>query len=236
LIGRTPFAGRVGYEPNEIAADSFASAFLLPLWLVKGQMRRHGWGPRDMQEPANVYQLALRAGVSFEATCYALKHHRVINLSTCARIVAAKPKDIKKSLVPDHNPQNWRLDVWCLRAADEGIFVEGAPNDILDISLVEHSGGGYLWDVGGIDQSDFELVSDRRERVDPEPTVGSHVMRRITARAKAPGFGSVRFVERRPWEGTAEPLSSYQFSYDISETAQPGLLKTQLDRMIRGAG
>jgi hypothetical protein len=90
--------------------------------------------------------------------------------------------------------------------------------------------------VGGIDQSDFELVSDRRERVDPEPTVGSHVMRRITARAKAPGFGSVRFVERRPWEGTAEPLSSYQFSYDISETAQPGLLKTQLDRMIRGAG
>jgi Zn-dependent peptidase ImmA (M78 family) len=232
MIRRTPFDDRIGYDPIEVEADAFAIAFLLPLWFVSKQMPQHGWKASDMREPANVYQLALRAGLSYEATCYALRSHRVINAATCASIVTVRPKAIKQSVVPGYEPGNWRLDVWQLGAADDGLFVEASPGDILDISLGEHSGGGYLWDVAGIAQTDLEVVSDRRESVDAQGAVGGHVNRRLTARAHTEGVGSVRFVERRPWEQGTPPLASYQFSYDISNIGQPGLLKAQLERMV----
>ena len=232
MIGRTPFAGRLGYDAKEAEADAFAIAFLLPIWLVSGQMKRHGWAASSMREPSNVYQLALRSGVSYEATCYALKNHKVIDADTCSALVEVKPKAIKQSIVPELQPSSWHLDVWHLDAGDDGLFVEVAPGDVLDVTLLEHSGGGYLWDVGGITKSDLELVGDQREPMGPQGTVGGHVTRRLTARAKAPGVGSVRFVERRPWEVGEAPLASYQFSYDISEVGRAGLFKAQLDRMM----
>ena len=232
MIGRTPFAGRLGYDPKEAEADAFAIAFLLPIWFVSGQMKRHGWAASSMREPSNVYQLALRSGVSYEATCYALKNHRVIDADTCSALVDVKPKAIKQSIVPGLQPSSWHLDVWHLDSGDDGLFVEVAPGDVLDVALLEHSGGGYLWDVGGITKSDLELVSDQREPTGPQGAVGGHVTRRLTARAKAPGVGSVRFVERRPWEVGAAPLASYQFSYDISAVGRAGLFKAQLDRMM----
>jgi hypothetical protein len=185
-----------------------------------------------MRDPSNVYQLALRSGVSYEATCYALKNHKVIDAATCSNLVEVQPKAIKQSIVPSLQPSSWHLDVWHLGPGDDGLFVEASPGDVLDVALLEHSGGGYLWDVGGIAQSDLELVSDRRERIDPPDAVGGHVTRRLTARAKAPGVGSIQFVERRPWERDVAPLASYQFSYDFSTIGQPGLFKAQLDRMV----
>jgi Zn-dependent peptidase ImmA (M78 family) len=232
MIRRTPFTERLNYDEKEAEADAFAIAFLLPLWFVSGQMKRHGWAPNRMQEAATVYQLALRAGTSYEATCYALKNHKVIDTATCSKLVEVKPKSIKQSFVPGYQPATWHLDVWHLDPGDDGLFVEASPGDVVDVSLIEHSGGGYMWDVAGITQSDLELVSDQRERDGAQGAVGGHVTRRLVARAKAPGVGSVRFVERRPWERGVVPMASYQFTYDISEIGQPGLLKAQRDRMM----
>ncbi len=232
MIGRTPFAGRLGYDEREAEADAFATAFLLPIWLVNGQMKRNAWTARSMIDPANVYQLALRAGVSYEATCYALKNHRVISSDTCAALVGVKLKAVKQSLVPGVEPANWHLDVWHLEQQDEGLFVQASPGDLLDITLAEHSGGGYLWDVAGIGESDLELVDDRREQTDDADSVGGHVVRRVVARAKSVGVGSIRFVERRPWERGSSPLTSFQFSYDVAQVAQPGLFKAQRDRLF----
>jgi len=236
LIARTPFAARTGYDEREAEADAFAIAFLLPPWFVLGQMQRHGWKAADMRQPVNVYQLGLRAGVSYEATCYALKNYRVITTATCHELVEITLKTVKQKLVPEYAPPNWHLDVWQLNQRDNGSFVEAAPGDVVDVSLFEHSGGGYLWDVGGVSKSDLELVADRREHLQAEGAVGGHVVRRITAKAKTPGFGSVQLVERRPWEPGVEPLSSYRFSYDISEAGKTGLLEAQLDRMVEEAG
>jgi Zn-dependent peptidase ImmA (M78 family) len=235
MIGRTPFTDRLVYDEKEAEADAFAITFLLPNWLVSGQMKRHGWTPASMKEAAAVYQLALRAGTSYEATCYALKNHKVIDAATCSKLVEVKPKAIKQSFVPHYQPATWHLDVWHLGPGDDGLFVEASPGDVVDVSLVEHSGGGYLWDVAGITQSDLELVSDQRQRDEEQETVGGHVTRRLVARAKTPGVGSVRFVERRPWERGTAPMSSYQFTYDISEIGPSGLLKAQRDRMMGDA-
>lgn len=235
MLKRSPFTDRVGYDAKEIEADAFAVAFLLPQWLVAGQMRRHGWTPAHMQEPATVYQLALRAGLSYEATCYALRSYKVIKSDVCARLVEVERKAIKQSLIPDYEPpQTWHLDVWELGPRDDGLFVEIAPGDLILFSLPEHSGGGYLWDIAGINHSEFELLHDRRAPLDSGGGVGGHVVRQLTTRARGTGFGSIRFVERRPWERGSEPLSSYQFSYNIAELRQAGLLAAQRGRIIGG--
>ena len=233
MITRTPLDARIGYDPQEVAADAFAIRFLMPNWLVGGQMRRRGWGPSDMRDPKNVYQLALRAGVSYQATCHALRSHKVIDQRTSTALTQVQPKAIKQALVPGLQPESWRLDVWHLDQADDGAFVEVAAGDIVDVELLEHSGGGYLWDVGGLGDTDLELLSDRRERIGPAGAVGGHVTRRLVARARATGVGSVQFVERRPWDRAAA-RASYRFSYVIHEPGKQGLLDAQRELILAG--
>ncbi len=232
LLRRSPFADRADYDTREMEADAFAIAFLLPPWLAAGEMQRHGWTPGAMAEPANVYQLALRVGLSYEATCYALRRYKTINAAICTRLVKVQPKLIKQSIIPEYEAPSWYLDVWHLRRGDEGVFIEASPGDVLKISLLEHSGGGYMWDVGGLNQTDLEIVDDHRDQEDEPGMIGGHVTRRLTTLAKTVGVGSVRMVERRPWEHGVEPLDSYQFSYDIARPASPGLFAAQLERLL----
>lgn len=234
MLARTPFASRVTYDQQEVAADAFATAFLLPIWFVSGHMQRYGWRPADMREPANVYQMALRSGTSYEATCYALRNHRVVDHVACDRLLSVQPKVIKQALVPQYVPASWHLDVWSLKESDNGAFIEASIGDVLQIALAEHSGGGYRWDVGGIDHSDWELVGDGRERGGQTAAIGGHVVRKVTARARTEGMGSIQFVERRPWEKGSPPLAAYGFSYDVQDTGVAGLLKRQLERMAGG--
>ena len=73
------FAGRYGpasRPAQEAAADTFASELLAPKRLLIASARRHGWTggdlPGDLHRPATIYQLSLRLGISFQATCWAL--------------------------------------------------------------------------------------------------------------------------------------------------------------------
>jgi len=45
---------------------------MLPDWLVVAHARRHKWSKRDLVIPDTVYQLSLRLGASYAATCWAL--------------------------------------------------------------------------------------------------------------------------------------------------------------------
>ncbi len=75
------FLGRHGATSRpdaEIAADTFASELLAPRNLMLASARRHGWTKREMVNPATIYQLALRLGISFKAACWALVTHRVL--------------------------------------------------------------------------------------------------------------------------------------------------------------
>lgn len=232
MINRSPFHG--GYDHQEVEADAFAIAFIVPVWFVSGVMQQRLWKKSDMADPANIYQLALRAGASYLATCYALRNHQVLDADTARAAIRQKPREIKKSILKALEPDSWWLDVWSLDERDNGTFLELAPNDVLDITLTEHSGGGYLWDVAGVSGADLELVDDRCEPLDNHRLVGAHVRRRIIAQAKSGGVGSVQLVERRPWEQLSPPLNSYHFAYDIQEANGPGLLPAQLERMVGG--
>ena len=91
----------------ELAADSFASAFLLPKWLLQLHARRQGWNRANMSDPSAVYQLSLRVGASYEATCIALERHRIIDSATQQRLFDKSRRDIKAELLEGFELDNY---------------------------------------------------------------------------------------------------------------------------------
>jgi hypothetical protein len=52
--------GISGPNMQEVQADAFAIAFLMPRWLIHWHCQRQGWSAGDLAKPLNVYQLSLR--------------------------------------------------------------------------------------------------------------------------------------------------------------------------------
>jgi hypothetical protein len=69
-------------------------------------MKRQGWRPADMARDELVYQLSLRLGVSYMATCHGLQRNEVIDRDQCERLVSVPPKTIKKRILGAHAPDD----------------------------------------------------------------------------------------------------------------------------------
>lgn len=223
--------GRGGGLRNEmeIAADSFASSFLLPKWLLQTHARRQGWNRASMSDPRAVYQLALRSGASYEATCVALERHGIIDASIRQSLVDAEPKQIKSELLEGLQPENYHPDVWLLTEKDQGATLEGQPDDIFVLRLSEDGGAGYIWDAAGLAASGFAVLRDKRDIPPPDKAIGGPTMRVITARAMAASAGTLDLEQRRPWEH-GEPLASLAVSYELfgKEVGMPRAVRRQL--------
>jgi len=139
----------------EIAANSFASEFLLPKWLLQMHARRHGWNRSSMEQPHAVYQLSLRAAASYEATCVALERHGIIDSVARKRLLDTRRRDLKVELLNGFEVENYHPDVWLLTEADQGVTIEGQPNDLFVLRLTEHGGAGYLWNIAGLAEAGF---------------------------------------------------------------------------------
>jgi hypothetical protein len=85
---------------------AFASARV-----IDHHMERQGWDRDSFSNPAVVYQLALRMGSSYLATCYALAQAEAIDRPTRDKLVLMKVKSIKESLTKPYIPADWRRDV-----------------------------------------------------------------------------------------------------------------------------
>lgn len=223
--------GRGGGLRNEmeIAADSFASSFLLPKWLLQAHARRQGWNRASMTDPRAVYQLALRSGASYEATCVALERHGIIDASTRQDLVDTERRQIKSELLKGLEPENYHVDVWVLTEKDHGATLEGQPDDIFVLRLTEHGGAGYMWDVAGLAASGFAVLRDKRDIPPPDRTIGGPATRVITARALAASCGTLDLRQRHPWED-GQPLATLAVSYDLfgKEVGMPRAVRRQL--------
>src|ERR1700733_1717919 len=135
------------YDPLEAAANSFATAFLLPKWLLISQAARHHWTRRDLSRPVVVYQVSLRVGASYQATCLALFRHGLIDDGTFGTLRNVEVKSLKRELLDGYELENWYPDVWVLTESDEGSTIEGDARDAFVVRLRENSGAGYLWNV-----------------------------------------------------------------------------------------
>jgi hypothetical protein len=153
---------------QEVEADAFAVAFMMPRWLIAWHADRQGWTVADFRRPDVVYQLALRIGASYEAACWTLVRHRLIQPPLARELLQTQPRALKVRLLETYRPQDYRGDVWLLTERDAGTRINGSRNDLFVLCLEEHSGGGYLWDIDQLKASGFGIVRDELEAMDGE--------------------------------------------------------------------
>jgi len=199
----------------EIAAHAFASAFSLPKWLLQMHARRQGWNRASMSDPNIVYQLSLRAGASYRATCIALELHDIIDAGTHEALLAKPRRAVKAELLDGLPVDNFFPDVRLLTERDEWSTIEGQPDDLFVLRLSEQSSAGYLWTTSGLVEAGFAILRDQREIVPPETAIGGPVTRALTAQRSEPAKGSFALELRRPWLKSGAPLAALRVAYDL---------------------
>ena len=217
-------------DEREIAANSFASAFLLPKWLLQLQAKRQGWNRTSMADPQTVYQLALRVGASYEATCVALQTHHIVDDITATKLMDVSPREIKTALLAGLSIENYFPDVWALTERDEGLALEGQPDDLFILRLAEKAGAGYLWNTTDLVNSGFAILRDQRDIPPPHEAIGGPVTRALTARRSDPAQGRFALELKRPWQKEGAAIASLHLAYDLygKEVGMPRAIRRQL--------
>ncbi|MDX2287632.1 MAG: ImmA/IrrE family metallo-endopeptidase [Hyphomicrobiaceae bacterium] len=222
----------LGSDFQEVEANAFAASFLMPTWLVAHHCKRHGWiGPK--LRPENIYQLALRLGASYEATCWTLGRYRMISTDDARAFAAIAPRTFKTALLGDVRPTDYRGDVWLLTDNDHRTLIAGSPNDLFVMQLNEHSGSGYLWDYSQLESSGFAILRNGHLLLD-QAGVGSPGVREIISQAGEAPFTACRLVERRPWL-PHQPLQTLDLRFDLRGAEQPGFSRAERRRLLEAA-
>lgn len=220
ILRRMPLNQLPQDDFQEVEADAFAVAFMMPTWLIAWHCERQGWKAADLRRPNIVYQLSLRIGASYEATCWTLARHNIIDRRLARELVQTQPRVMKAALLADYKPGDYRGDVWLLTERDAETRIDGSRSDLFVLRLEEHSGGGYLWDIDDLRASGFAIVGDALEGVEDD-TVGGHVVRRVTAAAAEADRGLLSINERRPWDPD-QPLTSLSVEFDFTGPEEIG--------------
>lgn len=214
-----------GGDLQEVEADGFATAFLMPKWLIGSHMKRQGWTTPDLRRPNVIYQLSLRLGVSYEALCWTLVRYRMIANKQARELLSMQRRALKEALLEDHRPADYRGDVWVLTERDAGSRIDGSRNDHFVLRLTEHSNGGYLWNIDELRDSGFVIVGDRALEPEAE-SIGDPGVRRVTARPPEEYRGRIVLGESRPWD-TQQRLSQVDFDLDFTGPEEEGLSRAE---------
>jgi hypothetical protein len=225
ILRRMPMAAEADNDFQETEADAFAIAFMMPKWLILSHCARQGWWVQHLQRASVVYQLSLRIGASYEATCRTLARYDLIAQPLVSELLGTQPRGLKVDLLQDYRPKDYRGDVWLLTERDAGTRIDGSRNDLFVLRLEEHSGGGYLWDLDQLIASGFAVVRDEREAVDGEG-IGGPVVRRVTAAPEEAPRGRMSLDEYRPWQ-PVPPLANLTLDFDLSGPEQVGLSRAE---------
>jgi Zn-dependent peptidase ImmA (M78 family) len=226
ILRRAPFQAHAGDNLQEVEAEAFAAAFLLPRWLLDWHCERQNWTDPDLHDPALVYQLALRVGTSYGATVWTLHRYDVFDRAIAQSMIKIELKKVKQKLLRGYSPENFLgVDVWLVTEHDADLRLYGGPKDLFVIRLPEHSGAGYLWQVESIDGEAVAVVADGREDSDDE-SIGGPTTRLITVAARDRRDGELRLAERRPWQ-PANPLKTFEVQYSLTGAEQQGWYRDQ---------
>ncbi len=211
------------YDAREAAANAFATNFLLPKWLLIMHASRHQWTRRSLGDPHVVYQLSLRAGGSYQATCLALLRHELIDRPEFQLLQQVEVKQLKRALLEGHQLENWYPDVWLITEADEGSTIEGDSRDAFVVRLKENSGAGYLWNIDDLRKTGFLLFRDDRLIPSGDEDVGGEVERVLGAQSAEGHFGHIDLRQTRPWQVAGAPISRLSFTFDLrgKESGRP---------------
>lgn len=234
ILHRSPFVANPNYDIRELEADAFAAELLIPRWLIAKQLLKQGWIANHIKQPEIVYQLSLRLGASYDATCLALERYKLIDSTTRNSLLSISPQEIKIALLRGRDTKPGWSDVWLLSEKDEGSVIEGSKTDLFVLRLREHSGAGYLWNFEQLDEANFAILKDERIAMQ-DVECGGDVTRWIEARSKASHTGELALSEKRPWLEDGESLSSLRFEYDLSGPETEGLSKAERKQLWSAA-
>ena len=229
ILHRSPFLSP-DYDPNEVAADAFASEFLMPEWLADYHAQKQGWSRESLADVVNLYQLSLRVGLSYEATCRTLQKHKLLTGPMADKLLRTERKKIKQHLLAGHSIPDWFANVWVLTEKDQGSAIFGEPNDVFIVRLKEHTGSGYLWNLEQVAAAGFVVVSDERKPPTNEAEIDGAVERILMARSETPALGNIDFVETRPWD-TSDVFGRFSFAYDF-RGKEHGLPRAARERLV----
>lgn len=228
VLRRMPMsAPAIGGDFQEDEANAFATAFLMPRWLLIWHAHRQGWTVDDFQKPAVVYQLSLRLGTSYESTCWTLARNNFLTSRDAEEVLKTKPRALKANLLGTHRPANYKGDVWLLTERDADTAIGGSSNDLFVLRLQEHTGGGYLWNIEQLRESGFAVLKDETEVIgDEDEAIGGPVIRCVTAGSLEGHRGRMSIDERRPWDPDP-PLKTMAVEYDFTGPEVAGLSRAE---------
>jgi Zn-dependent peptidase ImmA (M78 family) len=141
----------------ERTANQFAYALLAPSWLVAQTMRRQHWGRDSLRNPAVIYQMSLRLGMSYKAMVWSLVRLGHLTVNDALGVVDVQPISLKRELLGGGAPNNPRSDVWMLTEADRDRVLEPGLGDQMILDLPNHVGSGRLWSVDEAQSEGFML-------------------------------------------------------------------------------
>ncbi len=225
ILRRMTMNEQPGQDLQEVEADGFAAAFLLPKWLIANHMKRQNITTPHLRRPNVIYQLSLRLGVSYEAFCWTLVRYKMINPKQARELLLTQRRALKEALLDGHRPTNYRGDVWLLTERDAGTRIDGSRNDLFILKLKEHSNGGYLWNIDELRDSGFAIVRDEVIKIETE-SVGDPGVRRVTAQPPEDYRGRLVLDEARPWD-LAQALTRLELELDFTGPEEEGLSRVE---------
>jgi len=212
---------------EEVGADTFASELLASRKLMLAAAQRHRWTRNILADPMNIYQLSLRLGISFQATCWALAAQKILSKTQVRSLQQQPVKNLKLANTPESYITNSWADVWNLTEADTGSFLEAGPDDVFAVQLLDNSSAGFLWELinpGPHGRILAEHINDLHG------DYGENTSRKVFLRFDAPGIHRLTFEHRRPWN--QQTIAHIDISIDNCGKESGGLPRRTRERAL----
>lgn len=232
ILERGPLAPTGGRDLQEVAADAFAAEFLLPRWLYRHHIRSQGWTVSGhLRNPDIVYQLALRMGASYEATCWGLVSHQILPQGEVETLRKAPVVKLKGRLGGEFRPGSSWSDVWRLTKKDDGARLVGNPDDLLRIELDEAAGSGHQWQVEALREAGYVVLADESAFSRDPLHYGAPSQRTFIARPPEGGRGVVTLREHKPWMEPSPDDASFSIALALDGPEPGGLSRADRRRL-----
>ena len=216
-------------EPlQEMAAQAFAGALLMPLHLVRRACAELAIDAAN-PSPVNVYDLALRFGVSYRAMRTQFWAYGMIGIDSF-RALDLSPLRIKTELGDGEPPADHRAELWVINEHTAPACVPLQVADELIIRVVEARSTGYRWLVGGDEPSLLRLVDDLREEAGQDGHLGASRTRSLRFRALQSGHTRVHLGLSRAFKPDQEIQSldvDITIAVPVTGDASSGLFADQ---------
>lgn len=230
---------------DELAAQAFAGAFLMPLQAINAAQRRLGIPRTRRVTAAELYQISRELDVSFSAAAWQMVALDRLSATDATTFIRRGAAAVKREMRQGESPtRDNRAGLTILEEHQSGWHLKFRTGDELRIRLAENASTGQVWFVPGQElapsapewdgenlvsvpepQDDFEiadtvqLVQDRYAERPTEPSdVGRDGTREFVFVAGSPGHQDLQLHLGRPWEVTE--YEAFEVPIDVAAAHQ----------------